>query len=110
MILYAKKVTGSMQRAFDITDYRRAKQEAFNKEHNITPKSVQRGLESELKIESSGLSRLYENGSKGSKKIPKSERDSIIKDLTLKMQQAAKVLEFEEAARIRDEIAKIRKM
>ncbi len=110
VILYAKKVTGSMQRAFDITDYRRAKQEAFNKEHNITPKSVQRGLESELKIESSGLSRLYENGSKGSKKIPKSERDSIIKDLTLKMQQAAKVLEFEEAARIRDEIAKIRKM
>ena len=110
VILYAKKITGSMQRAFDITDYRRAKQETFNKEHNITPKSVQRGLESELKIESSGLSRLYENGSKGSKKIPKSERDSIIKDLTLKMQQAAKVLEFEEAARIRDEIAKIRKM
>ena len=96
VILYAKKVTGSMQRAFDITDYRRAKQEAFNKEHNITPKSVQRGLESELKIEFSGLSRLYENGSKGSKKIPKSERDSIIKDLTLKMQQAAKALEFEE--------------
>lgn len=107
VILYAKKITGSMQRAFNITDYRRAKQEVFNKTHNITPKSVQRGLESELKIESSGLSRLYE---KGSKKIPKSERDSIIKDLTLKMQQAAKALEFEEAARIRDEIAKIRKM
>ncbi|CAM3351734.1 excinuclease ABC subunit UvrB [Helicobacter labetoulli] len=107
VILYAKKITGSMQRAFDITDYRRAKQEAFNKTHNITPKSVQRGLESELKIESSGLSRLYE---KGSNKIPKTERDSIIKDLTLKMQQAAKALEFEEAARIRDEIARIRKM
>lgn len=107
VILYAKKITGSMQRAFDITDYRRAKQEAFNKEHNIQPKSVQRGLEDELKIESSGLSRLYE---KGSNKIPKIERDSIIKDLTLKMQQAAKALEFEEAARIRDEIARIRKM
>lgn len=107
VILYAKKITGSMQRAFDITDYRRAKQEAFNKEHNIQPKSVQRGLEDELKIESSGLSRLYE---KGSNKIPKTERDSIIKDLTLKMQQAAKALEFEEAARIRDEIARIRKM
>ena len=107
VILYAKKITGSMQRAFDITDYRRAKQEAFNKEHNIQPKSVQRGLEDELKIESSGLSRLYE---KGNNKIPKIERDSIIKDLTLKMQQAAKALEFEEAARIRDEIARIRKM
>lgn len=107
VILYAKKITGSMQRAFDITDYRRAKQEAFNKTHNIQPKSVQRGLESELKIESSGLSRLYE---KGSNKIPKTERDSIIKDLTLKMQQAAKALEFEEAAQIRDEIARIRKM
>ena len=109
VILYAKQITGSMQRAFEITDYRRGKQEEFNKIHNITPRSVQRNIEEELKIESSGLGRLYETGSKR-KKIPKSERDSIIKELTAKMHQAAKMLEFEEAARLRDEIAKIRNM
>ncbi len=109
VILYAKKITGSMQRAFAITDYRRSKQEEFNKLHNITPKSVQRNIEEELKIESSGLARLYEKGAKG-KKIPKSERDSIIKELSAKMHQAAKMLEFEEAARLRDEIARIRSM
>ena len=68
---------------------------------------MQRNVEQELKIESSGLSRLYE---KASKKIPKSERESIIKELNIKMHQAAKALEFEEAARLRDEIARIRTM
>lgn len=109
VLLYAKKITDSMRRAFEITDYRRAKQEEFNALHNITPKSVQRNIEEELKIESSGLSRLYEKGAKA-KKIPKSERDSLIKELSAKMHQAAKMLEFEEAARLRDEIAKIRSM
>lgn len=106
VILYAKSITNSMQRAFDITNYRRAKQEAFNKAHNITPRSVTRSVESELKIESSGLSNLYEKRSKN--KIPKSEKERIIKDLKAKMLQAAKALAFEEAARLRDEIAKIR--
>lgn len=107
VILYAKKITGSMQRAFEITDYRRKKQEEFNRLHNITPTSVQRNVEQELKIESSGLSKLYE---KNAKKIPKGERNAIIKELSLKIHQAAKSLEFEEAARIRDEIARIRNM
>ncbi|MCH5313816.1 MAG: excinuclease ABC subunit UvrB [Helicobacter sp.] len=107
VILYAQRITQSMQKAFDITDYRRKKQEEFNRLHNITPTSVQRNLEQELKIESSGLGKLYE---KGSKKIPKSERNSIIQELKLKMHQAAKALEFEEAARLRDEIARIRSM
>ena len=106
VILYAKKVTGSMQRAFDITDYRRAKQEAFNKKHNITPKSVARNVEQELKIESSGLSNLYDKANK-IQKLPKSERAAIKKELKAKMLEAAKNLEFEEAARLRDEIAKI---
>lgn len=107
VILYAKKITQSMQKAFDITDYRRAKQEAFNQAHHITPTSVQRNLEEELKIESSGLSKLYE---KNRHKIPKAERESIIKELSKKMHEAAKRLDFEEAARFRDEIAKIRSM
>lgn len=106
VILYAQKITGSMSRAFEITDYRRSKQEAFNKAHNITPKSVQRNVEEELKLESSAQGRIYEKG----KKIPKAERDSIVKELKVRMLKAAKELEFEEAARLRDEIARIRAM
>lgn len=107
VILYAKKITKSMQKAFDITDYRRNKQQEFNKIHNITPKSVARNVENELKIESSGYAKLYE---KNAKKIPKSQREAIIKELKEKMLKAAKALEFEEAARFRDEIAKIREL
>lgn len=105
VILYAKKITNSMQKAFDITDYRRSKQEAYNKVHNITPTSVKRNLEEELKLESSAQTRIYEKN----KKIPKTERDAIIKELKMRMLQAAKSLEFEEAARLRDEIAKLRR-
>ncbi|MGX2971350.1 excinuclease ABC subunit UvrB [Helicobacter sp. T3_23-1059] len=117
VILYSSKdkngkltITGSMKRAFEITDYRRGKQEAYNKAHNITPKGVSRNVEQELKIESSGLSQLYESGRKKGVKIPKSERESIIKELKKQMLQAAKNLEFEEAARLRDEIARIKAM
>ncbi|MGX3097546.1 excinuclease ABC subunit UvrB [Helicobacter sp. 23-1046] len=117
VILYSAKdkngnltITGSMKRAFEITDYRRGKQEAYNKAHNITPKGVSRNVEQELKIESSGLSQLYESGRKKGAKIPKSERESIIKELKKQMLQAAKNLEFEEAARLRDEIARIKAM
>ncbi len=107
VILYAKKITASMKRAFEITDYRRAKQQEFNATHNITPKSVSRNVEEELRLESSD--KLYEKKSKLDK-IPKSERERIIKELKTQMYQAAKKLEFEEAARLRDEITKIRNM
>lgn len=109
VLLYAKKITGSMKRAMEITDYRRNKQEEFNKANHITPKSVGRNVEEELRLESSANARLYEKALKKSK-IPKSERDSIIKELGKKMLEAAKRLDFEEAARLRDEIAKIRSL
>lgn len=104
VLLYAQKMTKSMKKACEITDYRRAKQMEYNKLHNITPKSVQRQVEDELKLESSG--NLYEKRAKN--KIPKSELESIIKELRAKMLEASKKLEFEEAARLRDEIAKLR--
>ena len=109
VLLFAKKITGSMQRAMDVTDYRRAKQEEFNRQNGIVPKSVNRILEDELRLESESLGALYEKSAKRDK-IPKAERDSIVKELNKKMHEAAKRLDFEEAARFRDEIAKIRKM
>lgn len=105
VIFFAQKITKSMQKAIDISEYRRAKQEAFNKAHNIVPKTTKRKLEDELNVEVS--TRAQKRVKLG--KIPKAERDKIIKEMTKKMFEASKKLEFEEAARIRDEIAKIRK-
>ncbi len=107
VILYAQKITGSMQRAIDITDERRERQDAFNKEHGIIPTTVKRVLDKNLKLEDTG--ELY-NKSKKADKMPATERKKLLKELTLKMKDAAKRLEFEEAARLRDEIAKIKQL
>lgn len=104
VIFFAKKITKSMQKAIDVSEYRRNKQIAFNKAHNITPKNAKRNIENELKIESAPKKREKLG------RIPKSEREKIIKDLSAQMHAAAKALEFEEAARIRDEIARIRNL
>ena len=107
VILYANKMTGSMERAIDITKKRRALQEAYNKEHGITPTTTKRTLDENLKLEDAGG--LYEKHKKLDK-MPASERKAIIKELSLKMKAAAKELNFEEAARLRDEITKIKKL
>jgi excinuclease ABC subunit B len=106
VILYAKKITKSMQKAIDVTKYRREKQEAYNKEHNITPTTVKRKLDENLKVEDH--SQLAKR--KNVEKMPKKERADLVKELTKKMHEAAKKLDFEEAARFRDEIAKIKKL
>ncbi|KIM11308.1 MAG: excinuclease ABC subunit B [Sulfuricurvum sp. PC08-66] len=107
VILYADKITGSIERALAITNARREKQEAYNKVHGITPTTVARSLEEELKNSDATTAELY-NKAKKYDKIPAAERKTLIKELSLKMHAAAKALEFEEAARLRDEINKIR--
>lgn len=105
VIMFAKKITRSMQSAMDITANRRQRQEEFNKAHNITPKSTARKLDENLRIEDIGE---LINKKKNLDKIPAKERREIVKDLTKKMHEAAKRLDFEIAASIRDEIAKIK--
>jgi excinuclease ABC subunit B len=107
VILYANKITGSMQRAIDKTTARREIQDAHNKEHNITPKTTRRSLDENLKVEDYGD--LYQKHKKMDK-IPASERKAMVKELSLKMKAAANELNFEEAARLRDEITKIKKL
>ncbi len=107
VILYANKITGSMKRAIDITNHRRELQIEHNKKYNITPKTVSRVLDSDLKVEDHG--ELYRK-TKKMDKLPAAERQKILKELNARMKQAAKMLEFEEAARLRDEIAKIKKL
>ncbi|HIP59013.1 MAG TPA: excinuclease ABC subunit UvrB [Campylobacterales bacterium] len=104
--MYAKKITRSMQAAIDTKDYRRARQMAYNKKHGITPTSTKRALDENLRLED--YSELAEKKLK--QKIPKHEKQKIVKELKGKMIQAAKDLEFEMAAKYRDEIEKIKKL
>jgi excinuclease ABC subunit B len=106
VLMFAKKITRSMQAAIDIGEYRRKKQEEFNKKHNITPTSTARKLDENLRLED--YSEIADKKLK--QKIPKSEKQKIIKDLKAKMIKAAKDLEFELAAKYRDEIEKIKKL
>ena len=106
VLMFAKKITKSMKSAIEITQSRREKQEEFNKKHSITPTTVLRKLDENLRVEDAG--ELY-NKMQKQEKIPASERQKIIKEMTKAMHEAAKSLEFEKAAKLRDEIAKLRK-
>ena len=107
VLMYAKRITDSMKTTIETTQARRQKQISYNKEHGITPKTTIRELDTNLKVEDSG--ELYNKRSKLDK-MPKAERQQLVKELKAKMLSAAKNLEFEEAARLRDEIAKIKKL
>ncbi len=108
VLLFAKKLTNSMKEAIDITNNRRKLQNAYNQKHNITPTSVQRHLEDSLKNELDDAE-IYRKG-KNLEKMPASERAKLIKELRKKMLEAAKVLEFEKAASLRDEINKLKSL
>ena len=106
VILFAKKITRSMQASIDTINYRRKTQEAFNKEHNITPTTTTRDLDENLRLEE-----YADIGNKKLKdKLPPKEKKKIVDALKIKMLAAAKNLEFEVAAKIRDEIEKIKKL
>lgn len=107
VLMYAKKITDSMQFTIDTTQARREKQIAYNKVHGITPKTTLRVLDTDLKVEDAG--ELYNKQDKLDK-MPKAERQQLTKELKAKMLAAAKNLDFEEAARLRDQIAKIKKL
>ncbi len=111
VILYGNKITESMRYAISETERRRKIQEEYNKKHSITPKSIQKNI-SEL------LTTIFEQdyidlsgGLSGGEPLmidPK-EAEKRIRNLSKKMKKAAKELNFEEAARIRDEINRVKK-
>lgn len=108
VLLFANKITKSMQEAIDITTRRRKIQDEYNKAHGITPRSVARKVEQSLHQENNQAQLL--NKSKKLEKLPANERAKIIKELKAQMLQAAKNLEFEKAIALRDEIAKLREL
>jgi excinuclease ABC subunit B len=105
VILFAKKITASMQFAIDETNRRRKIQEEHNTLHGITPKSTKRKLDQSLKLEE-----YDELAWKKEKieKMPANERKKILIELNRLMKKAAQDLNFEEAIRLRDEIAKVK--
>ncbi len=111
VILYADKTTGSMERAIAETNRRRAKQVDYNTEHGITPESVRRDIKEILAspYESREMDRLTAPGLKEeAKPFTGSNFQAALKDMEAKMREAAANLEFEEAARIRDEIKRMK--
>ncbi|MCT7505150.1 excinuclease ABC subunit UvrB [Aliarcobacter cryaerophilus] len=107
VILFAKRVTASMQFAIDETNRRRYIQKKYNIENNITPKSTTRKLDQNLKVEEYDTVALKKQRLE---KMPASERKKILIELNKQMKKAAADLNFEEAIRLRDEIAKIKEI
>ena len=105
VIMYADRVTDSMERAISETQRRREIQEKYNVEHNITPQTIKKEVHAILEISSK---ETLEKRGKRVKKLSPIERESIIKQLTLEMRNAAKILEFEHAAYLRDRIERIK--
>lgn len=104
VIMYADSVTGSMERAINETERRRSIQTAFNKEHGIVPKTIIKEVREVLEITSK--KKIEEKSSK--KKLSAKERSELIEKLTLEMKNAAKMLEFEHAAYLRDKIKELK--
>ncbi len=118
-ILYGDNVTGSMRKAIDETERRRAKQEAYNEEHGITPQRLNKKIMDVMEMGgkrkshkpkvSTNLKAVAEADAEYSTKSPQ-QIDAQIKLLEGKMYEAAQNLEFEAAASLRDEIAALRNL
>ena len=104
VIMYADSVTGSMERAIMETERRRNLQIAFNKEHGITPKTIVKNIHDVLEI----TSKNNVEAKTKKKKMSASEKQQLIDRLTVEMKNAAKMLEFEHAAYLRDKIHELK--
>ena len=114
VVLYADRTTGSMERAIEITRARREKQARFNEEHGIVPTTVVKGIRDLMEIpeedvqQPRSLSDVVAEGNADPR--TQDEALKVIADLEAQMRAAAKDLEFEEAARLRDEMLRVEKL
>ncbi|MDL2327463.1 excinuclease ABC subunit UvrB [Ruminococcaceae bacterium OttesenSCG-928-A11] len=104
VIMYADVITGSMRRAIDETNRRREIQDNYNKKHGITPTSIAKSVDEGLRA----IIPKAEKTKLDYSKIPASEYDNLVEDLTTQMEFAAANLQFEKAADLRDLISEIK--
>jgi len=109
VIMYADTVTGSMASAISETERRRKKQIAFNKKHNITPETIRKAVRDVIEATTAAETPAPYEVKKDVRTMPKEEIKRLIKDLEQQMRTAAKQLEFEKAAQLRDMIIELRK-
>ena len=105
VIMYADTVTRSMRLAIDETERRRAKQAKYNAEHGIVPKTIIKSVRDMIEISSDASSAAHR---KDGVKMTRGERKALIAELEKQMKAAAKMLEFELAAELRDRIIRLR--
>ena len=103
VILYADQVTESMERAIRETERRRTLQMAYNEEHNIVPKTIKKDVREVLEIGA-----VPTTAARRKLKFSQDEKNAMIKDLEKQMKEAARMLEFEYAAMLRDRIATLK--
>jgi excinuclease ABC subunit B len=106
VILYADMVTESMRQAVDETRRRRALQEEYNREHGITPETIRKELRAGIEAEATSRAKAFEAVGRGDD--DRRRQSELLEQLEADMMQAAAELDFERAARLRDEIAALR--
>ena len=104
VILYADTITPSMRAAMDETERRREKQDAYNKAHGIVPQTIRKDVRKVLEISKDA----QQEQQAGRRKLTDAEREAAIRRLEKEMKEASKMLEFEYAALLRDQIIALR--
>ena len=111
VIMYADRITNSMKTAIDETNRRRLLQESHNKQHGITPKSINKTIKDiNERIRSISWVEQSKTETISNKELPKEEITNLIKELEIQMKKSSEQLEYEKAAIIRDQIIDLRKV
>ena len=109
VIMYADTVTDSMAHAIEETNRRRAIQEAYNEEHGITPQTIRKAVRDLIRITKEVEETKTDKLEKDPESMDEKELKALIEQISKKMHQAAVELNFEEAARLRDQMLELKK-
>lgn len=108
VVMYADKITDSMEKAISETKRRRAIQEAYNERHGITPMTIQKDIRDVIRATQAAEDGETYETAPGRKKMSKTERQKLIVSLEAEMKEAAKALDFERAAELRDALFELK--